>query len=138
MISILMALVAGVIFSLGLMISGMANPAKVQNFLDVAGQWDPSLAFVMIGAIGVGAVAFRIAGKRSKPLVADTFSLPTRTDIDKPLLAGAAIFGIGWGLAGYCPGPAIASISIGATTTFFFVISMLAGMILAKFTKRLL
>jgi len=105
------SLICGVLFGLGLAISGMINPAKVIGFLDITGAWDPSLAFVMGGAVLVTATAFRFILKRPNPVLADTFQLPTRRDFDKHLIAGAAIFGAGWGLAGLCPGPAIASLA---------------------------
>jgi len=129
------ALVAGLVFSFGLIISGMVNPAKVQNFLDVAGNWDPSLAFVMIGAIAVGALGFRLVTKRPAPLFADAFSNPVKTRLDPALIAGAAIFGVGWGLAGFCPGPALTSLPAAATATLIFVPCMLVGMWTAKTVK---
>ncbi|HMB48010.1 MAG TPA: DUF6691 family protein, partial [Afifellaceae bacterium] len=100
------ALLSGFIFGLGLVISGMSNPAKVLNFLDVTGSWDPSLAFVMAGAVFVTSIGYRLILRQKAPKFADAFAVPTRSDIDTPLIAGAAIFGIGWGLGGFCPGPA--------------------------------
>jgi uncharacterized membrane protein YedE/YeeE len=119
--------VAGLVFGLGLVISGMADPAKVLNFLDVAGTWDPSLAFVMGGAIAVALPGYWLTFHRSKPLLADRFSLPPKSPIDRRLVGGAAIFGIGWGLAGFCPGPAIVSLPLGAPGTLVFVPAMLIG-----------
>lgn len=125
---ILMALVAGLVFGIGLIISGMANPAKVIGFLDLGGKWDPSLAFVMGGAIFVGLFAFRIAAKRSKTLLGDTLRLPQAKHIDRRLALGGLAFGVGWGLAGYCPGPALASLVIGHSKTIIFVTAMVLGM----------
>lgn len=131
-------LVAGLIFGIGLIVSGMINPAKVQNFLDVAGSWDPSLAFVMAGAIAVAVPAFWIASRRARPAFAPAFELP-RADapVTTRLVGGAAIFGAGWGLAGFCPGPAIASLGLGAQSTLLFVAAMLAGVLAAdRFLSR--
>jgi uncharacterized membrane protein YedE/YeeE len=125
---ILMALVAGLVFGIGLIISGMANPAKVIGFLDLGGKWDPSLAFVMGGAIFVGLFAFRMAAKRSKTLLGDTLRLPQAKHIDRRLVLGGLAFGVGWGLAGYCPGPALASLVIGHSKTIIFVTAMVLGM----------
>jgi uncharacterized membrane protein YedE/YeeE len=130
------ALLAGVIFGLGLIVSGMINPAKVQNFLDLFGSWDPSLAFVMGGAIAVTLPGFRLLRLRAKPLFAEIFSWPTRSDLDVRLFTGAAIFGVGWGLGGYCPGPAVTALSGGAGSTIVFVLAMLIGMCGAKFFQQ--
>jgi uncharacterized membrane protein YedE/YeeE len=129
---IIVSAIAGLLFGLGLIVSGMADPAKVQNFLDPFGAWDPSLAFVMLGAIAVTFAGYRLAFRRGRPLLADTLSLPSKTDIDGRLLAGAGLFGIGWGLSGFCPGPAIVSLPLLATGTLVFVPAMLAGMLLAR------
>ena len=129
---ILLSAIAGLVFGLGLIVSGMADPAKVQNFLDPFGTWDPSLAFVMLGAIAVTFAGYRLAFGRGRPLLADTLSLPTRTDIDAQLIAGAGLFGIGWGLSGFCPGPAIVSLPLLAAGTLVFVPAMLAGMLVAR------
>ncbi len=129
--SLLVNLAAGLIFGLGLVISGMANPAKVLNFLDVAGHWDPSLAFVMAGAIAVTATGYRFVLRRPKPLLDDSFHLPGRNTIDRPLVVGSAIFGLGWGLFGFCPGPAITSLGLAATGTLVFVPAMLIGITVA-------
>ena len=128
----LISALAGLVFGLGLIISGMSDPTKVKNFLDFFGTWDPSLAFVMGGAIAVTLVGYRIAFGRGKPLLADGFSLPRKGDIDAPLVIGAALFGIGWGLSGFCPGPAIVSLPLLATGTLVFVAAMLVGMVLAR------
>ena len=128
MLRILMSLAAGLLFGLGLTVSQMINPAKVIAFLDVAGDWDPSLAFVMAGAISVAAVGFALGRRRSAPVCAPAFSAPTKTAVDGRLAAGAVLFGVGWGLAGYCPGPALASLAFGGMSTMVFVAAMLTGM----------
>jgi uncharacterized membrane protein YedE/YeeE len=127
-------LFAGLFFGSGLILSGMANPTKVQNFLDIFGTWDPSLAFVMGGAILVTALGFWFVQKRSTPFFHDMFHLPTRNDIDARLVAGAAIFGIGWGLGGLCPGPAVTSLPFATSGVLVFIPAMLVGMSLAKLT----
>jgi uncharacterized membrane protein YedE/YeeE len=124
----LTAFVAGLVFAIGLGVSGMTRPAKVLAFLDVTGAWDPSLAFVMVGAIAAHASAVPWILRRRSPLFADRFALPTRTDVDLRLVAGAAVFGTGWGLAGYCPGPALTSLGAGTAAAAIFVPPMLAGM----------
>lgn len=121
------ALLASIIFGFGLALSGMINPAKVIGFLDIFGHWDPTLAVVMGGAILVTLPAFQLAKRRSHPLLAETFQLPTREDIDKPLVVGAALFGIGWGVAGLCPGPAIAGLGSLQWPLVGFVVAMVAG-----------
>jgi hypothetical protein len=126
------------LFGAGLAISQMINPAKVLAFLDVAGAWDPSLAFVMLGAVVVTALGYRFVLRQPKPLLDDDFSVPTRTDVDGRLVIGSAIFGVGWGLGGYCPGPAIASIGFGAMTTVVFVIFMAIGMIAGRLLPTVL
>jgi uncharacterized membrane protein YedE/YeeE len=130
--ALLISALAGLVFGLGLLISGMANPAKVQNFLDLAGIWDPSLLFVMGGAVAVTFVGYRFVLRRQSPILAGRFRLPTRKDIDPRLIAGAALFGVGWGLSGFCPGPAITSLALLAKGTLVFVPSMLAGIFLAR------
>lgn len=132
--TIIASFAAGAIFGLGLVISGMANPAKVLGFLDLAGNWDPTLAFVMGGAILVAFPAFQLAKRREKPLLAEKWSLPDRGDIDPRLLAGAALFGIGWGIAGFCPGPALAAIGIVPVEALIFVAAMIAGALAYRFT----
>jgi uncharacterized membrane protein YedE/YeeE len=132
-----MALMAGLIFGIGLIVSGMTNPAKVIGFLDLAGNWDPSLAFVMGGAILVGIVAFSFARKRQRSLLGAAMRLPTATHIDRRLVMGSLAFGAGWGLAGYCPGPALASLAFGGVKPLIFTLAMLAGMALFEVLDRL-
>jgi len=128
----LVALLSGTLFGLGLALSEMMNPAKVLNFLDVAGTWDPSLAFVMGGAVIVMAIAWQLQRRRTAPLFASSFSVSVARHVDRPLLIGAAVFGVGWGLAGFCPGPAVAALSLGDSGPLLFVIAMLAGMLLQQ------
>ena len=125
---ILTALLIGLLFGIGLIVSGMSDPAKVLGFLDLAGNWDPSLAFVMGGAILASAPAFWFAGKRERALLGAPMRLPTATRIDRRLVLGSLAFGAGWGLAGYCPGPALASLATGGTKPLMFTIAMVAGM----------
>lgn len=132
----LVSLVAGVVFGLGLAVAEMTNPLKVLDFLDLAGNWDPSLAFVMGGAVLVTLVAFRFVLRRPVPLYGERFHLPTLTQLDRKLLGGAALFGIGWGLAGYCPGPALATILSGNSETWLFVPAMLVGGALQRWQNR--
>ena len=120
---------AGLLFGTGLIVAGMTDPAKVKAFLDLAGAWDPSLAFVMGGGIAVGLGAFTVAKGRSKSLLGSAMFLPNTTAIDKRLLGGSALFGIGWGLAGFCPGPALVSLAFGDARVWVFVASMVAGML---------
>lgn len=127
---ILAVLLAGALFGGGIALSGMGNPAKVQNFLDLAGQWDPSLAFVMGGGLLITTPGFWILFKGRKPWFADTFSLPTRKEIDFKLLAGAVLFGIGWGLSGLCPAPALVALLTGQAAFFIFAAAMVGGMLL--------
>jgi len=121
------ALGAGFVFGLGLWISGMANPQKVLGFLDITGPWDASLMFVMGGAVAVTAIAFRFVLKREKPLLDSRFYLPAPKDIDFPLVAGAALFGAGWGIAGYCPGPGLTSLATLSAESIVFVSAMIVG-----------
>ncbi len=130
--AIVSALLAGLVFGVGLLISGMADPAKVLNFLDIWGTWDPSLAFVMGGAIAVAMPGFRLVGRRARPYFSAAFQMPARTDIDARLVTGAGVFGVGWGLGGFCPGPALAAVPLFAGGTMVFVPAMLAGMWLAS------
>ena len=125
-------LLAGLIFGVGLVISGMADPAKVKNFLDLLGTWDPSLAFVMGGAVVVTAIGYALVLRQPAPRFEPRFHLPTATAIDARLIAGSTLFGIGWGLSGFCPGPAIVAIPLLAKGTLAFVPAMLAGMVLAR------
>ncbi|NUU00624.1 DUF6691 family protein [Herbaspirillum robiniae] len=119
---------SGLLFGLGLMLSGMADPAKVLGFLDIAGAWDPSLAFVMIGAIGVGVFAFAAARRRSSSWLGLPMQLPGATGITPRLLLGSALFGVGWGVAGFCPGPALVALGMGEGKALAFVLAMLGGM----------
>jgi len=128
----LTALFAGILFGVGLVVSGMTRADKVIDFLDVAHQWDPSLAFVMVGAIGVHMVLLRVVLQRPSPLFATSFGIPTRTDIDPRLVGGAALFGIGWGLGGYCPGPGLVSSMSGAGNAVAFALSLTVGMYLVR------
>jgi uncharacterized membrane protein YedE/YeeE len=128
-------LTTGFIFGLGLCLSRMTDPAVVLGFLDVAGAWDPTLLFVMAGGVAVTFLGYRIVTRRGKPLWAPQFALPTSRAIDAPLLSGAAIFGLGWGLAGYCPGPAVVSLASGRRQVLLFVVAMLAGMIAVKWMR---
>jgi uncharacterized protein len=132
----LIAVVSGILFGAGVTISGMVNPMKVLNFLDIAGTWDPSLAFVMAGGLVVTLIGYQLIFKRSEPLFASSFKLPTIRRVDAKLILGSACFGLGWGLSGLCPGPAIASIAFGRSETYLFLVAMAAGMILAKFAQR--
>ena len=126
------ALAAGLLFGLGLAISQMANPAKVLAFLDLAGRWDPSLALVMAGALAVTIPGYRLVLRRPKPVLAAHFGLPTAKSIDGRLIAGAAIFGAGWGLVGFCPGPAIASLAWTVGDNLWFIAAMAAGMLVTR------
>ena len=125
-----LALLAGLVFGLGLIAGGMTDPAKVQGFLDFFGAWDPSLAFVMAGAIAVGALAFARARGRDRAWSGDRFELPTSARIDARLIAGGVLFGIGWGIAGFCPGPALVAMGSGMAQAWIFGAAMLAGMAL--------
>ena len=125
------AFAAGLLFGLGLCVSGMVNPAKVLGFLDVAGAWDPSLALVMGGALLVALPGFQLLLRRARPLAAERFQLPAAVRIDKRLLTGAALFGLGWGLAGLCPGPALAAVVAAGWQPGLFVAAMIAGLLLA-------
>lgn len=118
----------GALFGWGLIISGMSNPQKVLGFLDLAGLWDPSLIFVMAGAILVGLAGFYIVSKRSEAFFGGALHIPTRRDISKPLIVGSFVFGVGWGIAGICPGPALVALGAGYLKAFVFVVAMLVGM----------
>lgn len=133
---VLHALLAGLLFGAGLTISDMVNPARVQNFLDIAGTWDPTLAFVMAGALAVAYPGYRLVLARSAPLAAPSFQLPAARDIDSRLIVGAAVFGVGWGLAGICPGPAFADIVTFAPGVFVFIAAMLAAMLAVRTASR--
>ena len=131
----LAALVAGTLFGIGLAVSQMVNPEKVLAFLNIVGDWDPSLAFVMIGAIAVTFIGYRWSASRP-PLFADSHSLPTSTTLDRQLIAGAVIFGLGWGVAGYCPGPAIAGLSSGSMEPPVFLAAMIVGSLVARAIQK--
>ena len=126
--TVLVSLLTGLVFGVGLIVSGMADPAKVLGFLDVAGAWDPSLAFVMVGAIGVGVVAFAVARRRTVSLLGAEMKLPTTRRIDRRLVLGSVVFGLGWGVAGFCPGPSLVALGMGEAKAAVFVVAMLLGM----------
>ena len=127
---------AGLVFGIGLIVSEMFNPAKVLAFLDLAGKWDPSLALVMAGAVAVSIVAFTLAKKRTATLIGAPMHLPQARGIDRRLVAGSLLFGIGWGLAGFCPGPALVALGTGHVKAFIFVVAMVAGMAIYEFLER--
>ena len=122
----------GLIFGIGILISGMANPGKVLNFFDIAGTWDPSLIFVMGGALIVTALGYQLVLRQPAPIMAARFDLPTNRNLDARLLGGAAVFGIGWGIAGFCPGGALPALGTGRTEVFVFVAALLAGIFAAR------
>lgn len=132
---ILPPLASGVLFGAGLALGGMTNPARVRGFLDLFGNWDPTLAFVMGGAVIVMAIAWRFRERMAHPLFAEKFSLPDRTDLTGKLVGGSALFGIGWGIAGLCPGPGVAALVIEPASAAIFVIAMLAGMGIVRLTE---
>jgi len=133
MMKIASATIAGLIFGIGLALSGMLDPARVLGFLDIAGgAWDPTLVFVLAGGVGVTAIGYGLAGMRARPFYGERFDWPTATAIDARLLGGAAMFGVGWGLVGYCPGPAVASIGFAGTPTAIFCLALVGGMILHR------
>jgi len=137
---VLVQFVIGLIFGLGLLVSGMSDPAKVLNFLDLggirAGTWDPSLALVMAGAVAVTFICYIFVLKRPQPIYAERFHLPGTADLDLRIILGPAIFGVGWGLAGFCPGPALTALGFGAPAALLFVAAMLAGMVLARWVAN--
>jgi len=135
-VGVALSFVTGLVFGCGLLLSGLVNPAKVQGFLDVTGRWDPSLACVMGGAVAVGLVAFAIARRRTASLLGLPMRLPARRDIDARLVGGSVVFGIGWGLAGFCPGPAVVAVGAGYGKAVVFVLAMLAGMALFEVIER--
>ena len=130
------SLLAGLVFGLGLIVSGMADPAKVLGFLDLGGAWDPSLAFVMAGAIAVGALAFAVAKKRTVSFLGAMMKLPASRDIDRRLVIGSVVFGIGWGVAGFCPGPGLVALGMGEVKALAFVVAMLVGMVAFELLER--
>lgn len=134
--AIFTSLLAGLVFGLGLILSGMANPAKVLGFLDISGSWDPSLGLVMAGAIAVGAVGFALARKRAVSLLGLDMELPKARLVDRRLVGGSLLFGIGWGVAGFCPGPALVALGMGESKAAVFVIAMLVGMAVFELFER--
>lgn len=132
---LLIAFIAGLLMSFGMAVSKMIDPQKVLSFLDVTGNWDPSLALVMAGALAVYSIGFYFLMKKPAPLFEKAFYLPTQQHIDRSLLIGAALFGIGWGMVGYCPGPALSAISSLSSGTFGFIVAMIAGWSIARFVK---
>lgn len=130
------SLVTGLVFGVGLIVSGMANPAKVLGFLDLAGRWDPSLALVMAGAISVGLISFAVAKRRTQSFLATEMKLPKARDIDRRLVGGGLLFGIGWGVAGFCPGPAVVALGMGEAKAAAFVVAMLVGMGIFELLER--
>lgn len=132
------ALLSGLLFGVGLIISGMTNPQKVLAFLDITGQWDPSLAFVMLGAIPMMALTYRLIRGRSNTCLHQEIQVPANRKLDTKLIAGAVLFGIGWGLVGYCPGPALASLLSGFASPVIFVLAMVAGMLVYRALARML
>lgn len=135
---ILFALLTGLVFGVGLILSGMTDPSKVIGFLDLAGDWDPSLLIVMGGAVAIGVIAFRLAGRQERSLLGATMRLPSAKHIDRRLVLGSLVFGVGWGLAGLCPGPALVSLSMGSSQATIFVIAMLAGMAIFELSEKAL
>ena len=123
---------SGLVFGFGLIVSGLVDPAKVLGFLDILGHWNPSLAFTMGAAVLTTAIGYRMAFRRAGPILGGTFMVPTLSDIDARLVGGAALFGVGWGLVGFCPGPAVAALATGSRSAFVFVLAMLSGMLLAR------
>ncbi len=134
--TLLTSFLSGLVFGIGLIVAGMANPAKVKGFLDLAGHWDPSLALVMAGAIGVGVFAFRVAHNRMETLLGVELNLPRNVHIDRRLVLGSVLFGIGWGIGGFCPGPGIVAVGAGEIKAVVFVASMLAGMALFEWLEK--
>lgn len=128
----LIALISGLLVSIGIALSGMIDPVKVLGFLNLRGNWDPSLALVMVGALIVYVIGFRLTQRKAAPFFAEQFYLPSHNKLDRSLLAGATLFGIGWGLVGYCPGPAIAALSSGSSGTLGFVVMMILGWFIAR------
>lgn len=133
---LVVAYLIGLVFGVGIVISGMANPAKVLNFFDVAGTWDPSLVFVMGGAVLVAAVGYFFVLKRPMPVLDSKFHLPVVREVNLPLVAGSATFGVGWGIAGFCPGGAIPAIGTGRSEVLIFMVALLAGILTANFVRK--
>jgi uncharacterized membrane protein YedE/YeeE len=135
-IYLLSALACGLLFGFGLSLSGMLDPARVRGFLDIFGDWDPSLAFVLGGAVVASFAGFRLSRRRRAPLLAPRYDLPSNSKVDAPLVLGSAIFGVGWGIAGLCPGPAVASLALGLWPSFVFTLAMIVGMALFRFFTK--
>jgi len=135
-VKLLVALLAGALFAIGLMISDMSSPGRILAFLDLGGAWDPTLMFVMAGAIGVYAPVAWIARKRPRPLLTRSFHWPEPTKVDLPLLGGAMVFGVGWGLSGFCPGPALVAAGTGRIDTLIFLATMIAGIVAMRLVRR--
>ena len=133
---LLTAFASGLVFGIGLIVSGMADPNKVLGFLDLAGPWDPSLGFVMAGAIGIGLVAFAIAKRRTQSFLGTPMKLPDARGIDRRLVSGSLLFGVGWGVAGFCPGPALVAVGMGEAKAIIFVAAMLVGMGIFELMER--
>jgi hypothetical protein len=129
-------LAAGLLFGVGVTVSGMVDPMKVQNFMDLFGIWDPTLLFVMGGGLAVAFAGYRVVLARQRPWFAPAFNLPAARAIDAPLIGGAAVFGLGWGISGFCPGPAVASLVFGRVESVIFVVAMVAGMLASRFLAR--
>ena len=138
MASKIVSFISGIIFGVGLSVSNMINPEKVLGFLDIFGLWDPSLIFVMLGAIIISAPVFFLFRSKNKPLFADNFTMPTLKSIDKNIIIGSSIFGVGWGMVGFCPGPAISSLALLNTYSLFFVLSLLGGFLLTELLNRII
>ncbi len=138
MMSKIVSCIGGIIFGIGLSVSNMINPEKVLGFLDIFGLWDPSLIFVMLGAIIISAPVFFLFKSKNKPLFADNFTMPTLKSIDKNLIIGSGTFGIGWGMVGFCPGPAISSLALLNTYSVYFVLSIVGGFLLTEFVNRII
>jgi len=136
-VKVIFAGLTGLVFGIGIALSGMMNPAKVLNFFDVAGQWDASLAFVMGGALIVTALGYRLVWRRSKPVFEDQFQIPGSTRIDRKLLGGSALFGIGWGIAGFCPGAALPALGTGRWEVVLFVVAVIVGLVLRRVLDNL-
>ena len=134
--TLLTSFLTGLLFGIGLIVSGMTDPSRIIGFLDLAGAWDPSLAFVMAGAVLVGTVGFHLAEGRPTSVLGGMLQLPSKRGIDARLIAGSTTFGVGWGLAGFCPGPAVVAFGAGYDKAVVFVIAMLAGMVAYEFTER--
>lgn len=134
--TLITSFLSGLVFGIGLIVAGMANPAKVKGFLDLAGNWDPSLALVMAGAIGVGLIAFRVAHNRMETMLGVELKLPRNVHIDRRLVLGSVLFGIGWGIGGFCPGPGIVAVGAGEIKAVVFAVSMIAGMAVFELLEK--